>query len=474
MRRDYNITIVSGSQSGDENENSRTEKKRRAINARYIEIVRESQTMINSRQYTASITHLKMAIKFNPRRYEAYLLAGIALLRLGQFAKAVDVLTQSIEINPDQNSQAYYERGCAKVKQNLPAISDFDYAIRQRPAYPEAYYQRALIYLDQVRRFACHNDVGRAEQDLMNACQLAQVQGKTTLAASCVQVLGEIRLLPKPAVSQPLSPDVFPQTAGTPQPPYGRNELTVSHEPIEMIELSQGNDLLPGKLEECKFRFFPKSVGFLLGINLLVWLALVLLLKGHSVFGDWILPLSGPWIVDFELRLDTIFSLDHAWKLFVYAFLHDPNQCLPLIVELFGLWFFGTLVVNRYGVLTFFAVTVFSIPLCAFGWGNVELLVPRLDEIGSYSGMIGPICALAGLAVLGYPRCSITLFGIIATVSLFFAIHYGYSEWFVRVLPPYSSWWLNFEMMLTGWLVAIVLGPILLIHCPKKVKRLDS
>ena len=460
MGRDYNITIVSGSQSGDDHENSRAEKKQRAINARYVEIVRESQTMINSRQYTVSITHLKMAIKLNPRRHEAYLLAGIALLRLGQFTKAVDVLTQSIEINPGQNSQAYYERGCAKVKQNLPAISDFDYAIRQRPAYPEALYQRALIYLDQVRRFACHNDLGRVEQDLMNACQLAQVQGKAVLTASCAQVLGEIRLLPKPAVPQPLPPDVFPQTAGMPLQPRGRDELAVPHEAIEMIGDSQGDDSLPGELEERGFRFFPKSVGFLLGVNVLVWLVLVLLLKGHSVLGDWVLPPSGHWIVDLELRVDTIFSLDHAWKLFTYAFLHDPNQRLQLIVELFGLWFFGTLVVNRYGALMFFSVTVLSIPLCALGWGGIALLVPWLNEIGSYSGMIGPICALAGLAALGYPRCSITLFAI-AAVSLFFAVHYGHSEWLVRALPPYSNWWLNFEMMLTGWLVAIVLAPIL-------------
>lgn len=467
MSRDYNITFVSGSQSGDEHDNSRAEKKKRVVDVRYAETIRESQAMIRSRQYATSLAPLKAAIKLNPRRYEAYLLAGIALMRLGQFARAVDVLTQSIDINPGQNSSAYYERGCAKVKQGLPAMSDFDYAIRQRPAYPEALYQRALIYLDQVRRFACHNDLDRAEQDLVNAYRLAQIQGKTTMAVLCAQMLGEIRLLPKPAARQPLPPEVFPRSAGTPAL-RSEGDLALPHESLDAIEDMYSR--IVGDSEngaERGFRFFSKSVAPVFGINVLVWIALTLLLKGHSVFGEWILPLTGHWFVDMELRPDTVFSLDHAWKLLVYAFLHAPDQWPQLIVELMGLWFFGTLVANRYGGLTFLAVTTISIPLCAVGWGSILFLFPWANEIGSHSGMIGPVCMLGCLAALGRPRASIALFGA-ATIMVICAVCYGRVEWISQVLPPYSPWWLNFEMMLSGCLIALFLAPMLLIAIPEK------
>jgi hypothetical protein len=90
-----------------------------------------------------------------------YVAQGQAHLEQGDYAQAVEVLSEAIRVNPD-NAKAYYYRGSAYREQGEfeLAIADLNEAIRLEPEYADAYNLRFCLYNLQNK-----GDLARADFD---------------------------------------------------------------------------------------------------------------------------------------------------------------------------------------------------------------------------------------------------------------------------------------------------------------------
>ena len=97
-----------------------------------------------------------------PADAAGYHAKGRQLLQDGQYAEAVQALTQALQLDP-KLPRAYNARGYAHLmlKQYADAIADFDEAIRLQPAYENAYTNRAV-----ARRMKGDNAGAAADQAL--------------------------------------------------------------------------------------------------------------------------------------------------------------------------------------------------------------------------------------------------------------------------------------------------------------------
>ena len=93
---------------------------------------------------------------------------GRQLLQNGNFPKAIETLTQAIQLDP-RFSLAYNARGFAhyRLKQYKEAIADYDEAIKLNPSYANAYLNRSA-----ARRSA--GDKAGADADAAKAKGLAR------------------------------------------------------------------------------------------------------------------------------------------------------------------------------------------------------------------------------------------------------------------------------------------------------------
>ncbi len=95
----------------------------------------------------------RQILKFQPRHFDSLHLLGVIAYQTGNYRSAVDLIGQAIEIYP--NAAAFYSnRGNAllELKQQKPAIADYDKAISLKPDYAQAYNNRgsALQALKQL------------------------------------------------------------------------------------------------------------------------------------------------------------------------------------------------------------------------------------------------------------------------------------------------------------------------------------
>ena len=97
--------------------------------------------------------------------WERYAL-GRALLREGQFEKASHQLQQALRMDPASLWANFYEGICAyRLERNLDAAIAFTVCVDQAPQLPEAFYNRALT-------FTAMGEHGRALQDYSQALRL--------------------------------------------------------------------------------------------------------------------------------------------------------------------------------------------------------------------------------------------------------------------------------------------------------------
>ena len=102
---------------------------------------------------------------------------------LGDYEAAITDYDAAIRLRPDYVN-AYYNRGVAKAKldQYAAAITDYDAAIQFKPDYTKAYFSRGL-----AKRSL--NKTTEAKQDFQTALQLAKQAGNVKLEGTIENLL---------------------------------------------------------------------------------------------------------------------------------------------------------------------------------------------------------------------------------------------------------------------------------------------
>ena len=98
---------------------------------------------------------------------------------LGQYQRAIEDYSAAIRLKPDYYL-AYYNRGCVYIKnpdQYKQAIEDLNKAIHLKPDYVEAYNNLGGIYLIQGRRsIGCSNAQKACELETVNCWKLLKIK----------------------------------------------------------------------------------------------------------------------------------------------------------------------------------------------------------------------------------------------------------------------------------------------------------
>ena len=115
----------------------------------------------------------------------AFFSIGNILSEGGWIREAVSAYDMALRLKPDF-AEAYYNRGTAKtfIAEYETAIADFDEAICLKPEFLEAYYNRGLT------KFTL-NESEAAEYDLQTALKLAKQQGHDNIKVNIKQRLQE-------------------------------------------------------------------------------------------------------------------------------------------------------------------------------------------------------------------------------------------------------------------------------------------
>ena len=126
------------------------------------------------------IEYLKNVIKLQPNNASMYNNRGTAYYNLGQYQHAIQDYSAAIRLKPDY-SLAYYNRGCVYIKnpdQYKQAIEDLNKAIHLKPDYVEAYNNLGGIYLIQGRRsIGCSNAQKACELGNCKLLEMAKSKG---------------------------------------------------------------------------------------------------------------------------------------------------------------------------------------------------------------------------------------------------------------------------------------------------------
>jgi tetratricopeptide (TPR) repeat protein len=103
----------------------------------------------------------RYALGCNPLSFRAYNNLGSQYLRAGDYPKAIELLSQAINIG---YQGAYEHRGTAflGMKNYKAAIQDYAHALAYRPDWDTVYYDRGLVYLKMREYEKAINDFSRA------------------------------------------------------------------------------------------------------------------------------------------------------------------------------------------------------------------------------------------------------------------------------------------------------------------------
>ncbi len=110
-----------------------------------------------------------------------------------------------------------------------------------------------------------------------------------------------------------------------------------------------------------------------------------------------------------ELRSDLFQRPWQFWQLLTYGFVHDPDNIMHILFNMFGLWIFGTDVESIYGKAEFLRIYLTSVVVAGFAWvataaaGGPSVLV----------GASGGVMCLMILFVLHFPRRLLYIWGVL-------------------------------------------------------------
>ena len=145
--------------------------------------INKEQALWNGEKYTdptKAIEYLNNAIKLQQNNASYYSKRGTAHYNLGQYQRAIEDYSEAIRLKPDY-SLAYFNRGCIYVKnpdQYKQAIEDFNKAIKLNPDYTEAYNNLGGIYLIQGKKsLGCSNAQKACELGKCKLLEMAKGQG---------------------------------------------------------------------------------------------------------------------------------------------------------------------------------------------------------------------------------------------------------------------------------------------------------
>jgi len=115
----------------------------------------------------------------------AFFSIGNILSEGGWVSDAISAYNMALRLKPDY-AEAYYNRGTAKtlIAEHQVAIADFNEAIRLKPQFVEAYYNRGTAKLALNRR-------EEARSDFQTALKLVEQHGREDIKANITECLGE-------------------------------------------------------------------------------------------------------------------------------------------------------------------------------------------------------------------------------------------------------------------------------------------
>lgn len=103
--------------------------------------------------------------------YKKYVDEGIELIHQGQYEKAIESLTRSIELKKDWEISYFYRAVAHQANNELDeAMIDYTKAISINPKMTDAYYNKAQITLS--RKDIPNPDIKKAIKDLEKALEL--------------------------------------------------------------------------------------------------------------------------------------------------------------------------------------------------------------------------------------------------------------------------------------------------------------
>lgn len=115
----------------------------------------------------------------------AFFSIGNILSEGGWVSEAISAYNMALRLKPDY-AEAYYNRGTAKtlIAEHQVAIADFNEAIRLKPQFVEAYYNRGTAKL-------ALNRCEEARSDFQTTLKLVEQHGREDIKANITECLGE-------------------------------------------------------------------------------------------------------------------------------------------------------------------------------------------------------------------------------------------------------------------------------------------
>ena len=118
-------------------------------------------------------------------KYKELIDEGIFEINQGNFEKAIDLITKSIELKNDWEISYFYRAVANQASNNLnDAILDYTKALKLNPKMTDAYYNRAKIMLEQKD---CSQSIDKIIEDLNKALELDENFIDALFAAAAAQ-----------------------------------------------------------------------------------------------------------------------------------------------------------------------------------------------------------------------------------------------------------------------------------------------
>ncbi len=127
----------------------------------------------------------------------------------------------------------------------------------------------------------------------------------------------------------------------------------------------------------------------------------------------------------------------HLWQVVSYAFLHDTNTYWHLLLNMFGLWMFGSGIERYVGSRRLLACYFASVVTAALAQLTVPMMfgAPPEATIGASGGVFGLILAYAVL----FPKSKVAVYFVIPMPTWLFATLYAALELFQGVTGSQSG-----------------------------------